>query len=181
VNIVLIGPRGVGKSRVSRHLLYFLKRPLFELDELIVYEEGGLTIPQIVSKKGWAYFRDVEYKVVQKISKMDNIIIDCGGGIVVDLDKNDNEIFSERKARDLKKNGIVFFLNNDINNLLKKIKDDPNRPSLSTEKSFIEIMGKRLPFYERVADYTVNMNKKSKKKATQEILAFLLDGHYLTI
>merc|ERR1712224_755577 len=49
--------RGCGKSSICRRLLAHDKRfKLMSLDDLIVYEES-MSIPEIVSKHSWNYFR----------------------------------------------------------------------------------------------------------------------------
>ncbi len=173
MNIVLIGGRGVGKSGISRRLLIRLKRPIFHLDELIVYEENALSIPEIVEKHGWAYFRDVEYKVAAKAARMKDVIIDCGGGVVVDLDENGNEIFSERKVNALKATGKIFFLNNEISTLEKRIAGDENRPNLSSVAGFREIMERRIPFYRKAADYELNLQNMSRNRAAKKIIKIM--------
>ena len=170
MNIVLIGGRGAGKTGISSQLFNFLKLPIFQLDSLIVYEENGLSIPEIVEKHGWHYFRDVEYRVVYKASKMKNVIIDCGGGVVVDIDENGNEFFSERKVNALKSTGKIFFLNNDIEILEKRITGDNNRPDLSKILSFREIIERRIPFYQKAADYEIYLKNISCKKAAKKII-----------
>ena len=179
MNIVLIGGRGVGKSKISRLLSCKLKRPVFPLDELIVYEENGKSIPEIVEDHDWHYFRDVEYKVAEKVSKLDDAIIDCGGGIIIDLDENGNEYFSERKINALKKTGYIIWLTDDLEYLAKKIQDDPNRPDLSKTKSFMEIMERREPFYRKAADYIYSKKNIRKKRAVKEIIKILQNNNVI--
>lgn len=181
MNIVFIGGRAVGKSKVSRRLMYVTKWPLFQLDELIVYEENGKSIPRIVEEHDWYYFRDIEYKVVNKVSKMNNVILDCGGGVIIDLDKDGNEIYSERKVKALKENGFVIWLHNDIETLAEKIVNDPTRPDLSETKSFYEIMERRIPFYEKACDLKFNMYGHGKKSAAEEIIKILEQKEILNL
>ncbi len=173
MNVAFIGGRASGKSKVSRRLFYVTKKPLFQLDELIVYEQGGMCIPEIVDKHGWNYFRDVEYKVVEKVSSLDNVILDCGGGVIVDLDENGNEIYSQRKISALKSNAFIIWLKLDVSLVAQKIENDSERPKLSDTKSFYEIMERRLPFYERACDMEFDMRGHTKKSAAGEILNFL--------
>jgi shikimate kinase len=77
---------------------------LYSLDDMIV-EEAGMSIPDIVDTRGWAWFRDLEYDVCVKAARLARedasgwTLIDAGGGVVVDLDKNGNETYSQRKVR----------------------------------------------------------------------------------
>ena len=63
MNIVLIGYRGTGKSAVAGILSQKLGWPVLGLDNLIV-EREHCSIPEIVEKFGWDYFRDVESSLV---------------------------------------------------------------------------------------------------------------------
>jgi len=109
MNIVLIGMRGAGKSNISRRLSMLTKRPVLSTDLLIEYENGGKSIPDIIAETNgnWQLFRQMEFEVVQKLSSMDNAIIDCGGGIIVDVADDGTEIYSKRKVDLLKDNGQV--------------------------------------------------------------------------
>ena len=85
MNIVLIGMRGVGKTNIARRVSFLTKRPDMSTDILVEYE-SGLGIPRFVELHGWAAFRQAEYDVIKKLSALDGLIVDGGGGIVVDLD-----------------------------------------------------------------------------------------------
>ena len=94
MNINLIGMRGVGKSNVARRLSVLTKRPVMSTDVLIEYE-SGLPVPQFVESRGWRDFRDLEFTIIAKLAEMDGIIVDCGGGALVDLDAAGDERVEE--------------------------------------------------------------------------------------
>ena len=186
-NLILIGGRGCGKSSVCRRIQAFDKRfKTFVLDDLIVYE-AGMSIPAIVEAHGWRYFRDLEYKVCQKAaSAFDGwTLIDAGGGVVVDLDENGNEMYSERKVEALKANGgKVVFLDRDIEYLCRRIAGDSNRPDLSATASFTEIMERRHPCYSRAADIIIDVGRSAddnerplmkKKRIASRVLRWYYD------
>jgi len=182
MNIILIGMRGAGKSNVSRRLAVLTKRTVLCSDVLIEYESGGKTIAEIVNvDKGapttdsWRAFRDLEHDVVKKIARMDNVIVDCGGGIIVDLDKNGNEIYSKRKVEALKRNGTIVWLKGDIKRLVEKVKNKPERPSLDALKSAEEIMNRRLPFYEKAADVVIDIEGKKRPELAEMIVQIFKD------
>ena len=175
-NLALVGGRGSGKSSITRRILRREKRfMLFSLDDLIRYEEGGRTIPQIVDARGWMYFRDVEHEVTHKVGAFEGrALIDCGGGVVVDLDAEGNEVFSERKVNALKRRGLIVYLQRDPEYLTQRIAGDANRPSLSETQSFAEIMARRDPWYRRAADYVFPCGELGKT----EIVDGVLDWYY---
>ena len=170
MNIVIVGMRGAGKSNVSRRLSVLTKRPVFSTDTMVEYEEGGKSIAEIVDASGgdWHAFRDLEYRVLDKITKLDNIIIDCGGGIVVDLDEDGKEIFSERKVALLKETGPVVFLKGDIKRLVKKVKASSARPSFGEIQEVEAMMTRRQPFYDEAADLIVDIEGGRKRAEIAE-------------
>jgi shikimate kinase len=160
MNIVLIGMRGVGKTNIARRLSFQTKRPVMSTDVLVEYETGQ-AIPEYVAAHGWSAFRDVEYEVLGKLSHLDDLIVDAGGGIVVDLDDG-IEVYSARKVDLLKHHGEVVFLRGDINRLAAKVANDPRRPTLDTMRSAADLMRARRPFYEAAADWTIDVEGKDR-------------------
>ena len=171
-NLALIGGRGCGKSSVAKRLARTNRNfMLFSLDALIRYESGAAHIPEIVNEKEWEGFRELEFEVVEKVSAFSSgALIDCGGGVVVDLNKTGQEVFSQRKVSALKRNSLIVYLERDPDYLLSRIQDDPNRPSLSESDSFIEIMKRRAPWYEQAADLILDCNEQDKSVLAEEIL-----------
>jgi shikimate kinase len=91
---------------------------------MIEYENGGQTIAGFLAESDgdWRPFRDLEFQVVQKVSRLSEVIIDCGGGVVVELDESGREIYSERKVAELKAGGPIVWLSGDIARLAAKAK-----------------------------------------------------------
>lgn len=173
-NLVLVGGRGCGKSGVSRRLQRMEKRfSLFPLDALISYESGGRSIPEIVADQGWHGFRDVERSVVGKVGSMPGgALVDCGGGVVVELDADGNEVYGEGKVAALREHGLVVYLERDPAYLAERIAGDPNRPSLSSAESFFEIMARRDPWYRRAAHLTLPCTGVRKTEIAERVLAW---------
>lgn len=172
MNIVLIGMRRAGKSNVSRRLALRTKRPVLSTDVLIEYDNEGRLIPDIVAANGgdWSEFRELEYQVVRKVARMDGVIVDCGGGVIVDVDKAGQEIFSERKVELLRSCGPIVWLKGDIARLAAKKKHGEKRPTLDAARSAEQIMRDRLPFYERAADLTLDIEGKERPELVEEII-----------
>ncbi|MEO2169547.1 MAG: shikimate kinase [bacterium] len=175
-NLALIGGRGCGKSSIARRVLARDKRfTLWSLDAVISLEAGGKKIPEIVEEQGWHAFRDIEAEVVERLTAFEDWqLLDCGGGIVVDLDDDGNEIFSERKVDALRDNALVIYLKRDLAFLEDRIRNDRNRPDLSITASFAEIMERRDPWY-RTAAHTVIKASGMRKN---EILDAVLEAFY---
>ncbi|MDX1959805.1 MAG: shikimate kinase [Leptospiraceae bacterium] len=154
MNIILVGPRGVGKSKVARKLSKLSGKVLVSTDMIAVYELGGISIPDFIDSKGgdWVKFRELEYSILQKLKDSKGIILDCGGGILFDLDNNGKEIFSERKYNLLRSIGKIVSLNRNKEYLISKVKEDSTRPSLSNQESYSDILDRRKEYYKKSAD-----------------------------
>jgi shikimate kinase len=176
-NIALVGGRGCGKSSVAKRLALCNKHfMLFSLDALIRYEAGGLSIPEIVERDGWARFRELEWYVVQRAAAFQSgAVLDCGGGVVVDLDPMGREMYSERKVGALREHTLIVYLWRGVEALQAKVENDPNRPSLSESESFREIIERRDPWYRQAADLVVDCTDLSKVEITNRVLAWYYD------
>ncbi len=89
---------------------------------------------------------------------MSNIIIDCGGGILVEstAESSTGEIFSERKSQLLHASAQIILLKRDISQILASRPEDPNRPDLGGD--YGNILRCRMLWYEREADYVLDMD-----------------------
>ncbi|MCZ8237306.1 MAG: shikimate kinase [Leptospiraceae bacterium] len=177
-NIALIGPRGVGKSKISKRISKITELPVLSTDSLAVYETGGISISDFVLKhKGdWRPFRDLEFSILQKLSTAQGIILDCGGGILFDVDENGEEILSERKVSILREIAMIIFLDNDIDHLVEKVSSDKTRPTLNTRKNYKDILKFRIPHYKEVAHYRLYLGEMKKEEAAKRIIE-LTDIH----
>jgi shikimate kinase len=113
MNIVLIGYRCAGKTVVGKRLADRLQRRFVDTDDLIESKEGQIS--DIVKSHGWDYFRAMEKKVIEEISKEDNLVIALGGGAVLDPDNVVN----------LERNGLIIWLKADREVLRKRMEQDP--------------------------------------------------------
>lgn len=175
--VSLIGVRGCGKSNVSRRIAAATKRPLLSTDVLIQYDNGGATIEQIATGPGgWHGFRDLEFAVVAKAVAVGNPIIDCGGGVIVDLDQSHHEVFSERKVSLLREAGTVVWLDGDIEQLAAKAAiPSANRPALSDVTSLLDVMRTRMPHYREAADIRIDIDGKSRVEIAREVCVAIDD------
>jgi shikimate kinase len=162
MNLVLIGYRGTGKSAVAAILSGMLGREAFSLDEEIV-REAGMPIAEIVEKRGWPWFRDLEAEIVGRFADRDGAILDTGGGVILRPENTEN----------LRRNGALFWLRASVEKIVERIQGSTERPPLSEGKSFLEeveeVLAQRLPLYRDAADRAIDTDPLSAAEVAEEI------------
>lgn len=166
MNIVLIGYRGTGKSSVGRQLGARLGRELVSTDAEIV-KRVQRTIPEIVAKEGWDYFRDLESDVCGELAVRDQLVIDTGGGTIL----------RAQNVEVLKKNGTMFWLTASVETITKRIGDDNQRPSLTGTKSFIDeiqdVLRARTPKYQEAAHHILATDDRTINQVVEMLLTLV--------
>ena len=142
-NIVLIGMSGSGKTTIGKALSIILNKKLIDIDSYIEKTEGKSILE--IFDKGEARFREIESNAVLKISQDTNSIISTGGGIIK----------KEQNMLELKKNGIVIYIDRPIEMIFNDI-DDSNRPLLKNNKTNLyEMYELRYPLYKKYSDIVI--------------------------
>jgi shikimate kinase len=166
MNVVLIGYRGTGKSTVGLIVAAKLGRMLVSTDAEIV-KLVGQSIPEIVQKNGWEYFRDLETKVCQELAGRTGLVVDTGGGAIL----------RSQNVEILKETGRLFWLTASVSSITERIGQDSQRPSLTGVKSFVDeiedVLRERTPKYQAAADYVIETDGRSVTQVADEILARL--------
>jgi len=163
-NIVLIGFMGSGKSLTSLCLAKHLGKTCVSTDAMIEQREGK-KIAAIFKNCGEDYFRQVEQEVIQEISDKNDIVVDCGGGVVLNPE---NMVL-------LKKSGAVIYLLTSPEMVHERTKHKKHRPLLNVENPLEQIaalLEKRKFFYEQ-ADYVVDTDHKTVEIVAEEIRKIL--------
>ena len=162
MNIVLIGYRGTGKSSVARLLAARTKWPIVSTD-LEIIKKAGMPVPDIIRKRGWDYFRDVESEICKQVGKKDRTIIDTGGGAVL----------RKENVESLRQRGRMFWLTAEVTTVMARIKNNSDRPSLTGKKSYVEeveeVLNERLPLYKAAADHMIPTDDRTIEEIANEI------------
>ncbi len=166
INIALIGFMGVGKTAVGKILAEKLQRKFVELDSLIE-QKAGKSIPAIFQQDGEIAFRELEIEVTKEVSRDKNLIIACGGGIVL------NKINIDR----LRQQSRIVHLSASPEVILKRVSsEEGQRPLLEVDNPALtirELLDFRKPFYERAADIRIDTSKLDTKAVAEQIIGKL--------
>ena len=160
-NIVLVGFMGTGKTMVGKLLATQLKRQRLCLDDMIEWKVGK-PIAKIFQEDGEKFFREVESEIVKAASHDKNVVIDAGGGVVIDMNN----------IKHLKERGIVICLIARPEVIYERTKGSIHRPLLNAPdpvSSIRELLSKREEYYRR-ADYTVDTSDISPEEIVSKIL-----------
>jgi len=165
MNISFIGYRCSGKSTVSEQLEKMIGWKKIEVDREIE-NYYGMNIPQIIEKFGWKKFRDTESKLIKENSQLDNIILDLGGGAVL----NENNI------KNIKKNGLIIFLNCKPELIKERLEKSYYRPpltNLTIEDEIKKVLGERLPLYNKYSNYSINTDSLTIEQTVNLSIYFI--------
>ena len=154
MNIVLIGMPGCGKTTVGRIISKLLNIELVDSDDIIIRKRRSL-IPKIIAEIGEKGFRKLESDVIKEISKKDNCIIATGGGAII----------NDQNVENLKKNGILIFIDRDIN----RIRPRENRPLTNSREKLMKIYVERYPMYLKAADIHIKADISASETAKEII------------
>ena len=168
MNIAFIGYRCSGKTSISRALSLKLKWKRVELDREIE-KKYKKSIPQIVKEYGWEEFRKTESNLIEKYSSYKNIILDLGGGAILNKDNISN----------VKKTSIIIFLECSIETIIYRLKNSYFRPPLTDlklEEEAIKVYTDRLPLYKEYSDYIINSESLSIDQSSSLSLFYLLEN-----
>lgn len=166
MNIYLVGFMGTGKTEVAKELAQQLKMKYVEMDDIIEKKEEK-TITKIFQEDGEAYFREIEKEVAYDISKEDNQVISCGGGVVLDSEN----------IKNFRNSGTIVCLWAEADIIYERTKNQLHRPVLNVKdpkKKINDLLTLRKPFYEK-ADFKVDTSNLNIKEIAEKIIGLTKD------
>jgi len=152
---------GVGKSTLGKVLSLKLNSKFIDVDKLIEKREK-MSIQNIFKAKDEKYFREIEEKITLEVLDTFPAVIALGGGA-----------FINRNIRDkVLKRSISFWLDSNINTLLKRMSNKKKRPLIDKESpkaELIKLYAKRKDAY-KMADHKIDCSKYTKNEIIKQIL-----------
>lgn len=138
-NIALIGMPGCGKTRVGEQLAARLGRRHVDIDREIE-RRIGCTCAECIEREGEAAFRKHETMVLGEVASRSELVISCGGGIVM----------REENRPLLHQNSHIVMLNRPLGDLAHKGRPITARDGIAT------LAETRMPRYRAWADTIVD-------------------------
>lgn len=152
-NFFLVGLMGAGKTTVGRALARLTGKRFLDSDHEIE-ARTGVRVPVIFEIEGEAGFRAREAEVIDELTRLDDIVLATGGGVVM------NPVNREC----LKRSGLVIYLRANVDDLYLRTCHDKNRPLLQTanpKAKLQELYEIRDPLYREVADLVIDTSSQS--------------------
>lgn len=161
LNISLIGMPSCGKSTISKMLGKLLNKEIIDTDDKIV-EEIQMPISSFLNKDNESDFRDIESKVIDEVSKLNNIIISTGGGVIKRKENIDR----------LRRNGLIIFIDRDLHLL----QSTSSRPLSSNKTDLEKLYNERYPIYKQSCDYIIKNNNN-----IEDVIKKIIEVYYENI
>lgn len=164
-NLFLVGMMGAGKTTVGRILARRLGRRFIDSDEEIE-TRCGVRIPVIFEIEGEDGFRARECGVIDDLTALEGIVLATGGGAVL----------APENRRVLAGRGTVVYLRALPADLLRRVRNDRNRPLMMTPDPLgrlEELYERRDPLYREVADVVVETGRQKVQVLARQLLEVL--------
>lgn len=158
----MIGMPGAGKSTVG---VVLAKRQGFQFvdSDLVIQEETGMLLHEIIEKEGDDGFRQTENRINASL-KVKHSVIATGGSV----------IYGQEAMRHLKEIGTVVYLKLSYESIAERLGDLKERGvTLKQGQTLRQLYEERVPLYERYADMTLDCENKSIREIVAEIGARL--------
>lgn len=159
-NIVLIGMPGAGKSTVG---VVLAKHAGFQFvdSDLVIQQQTGMLLHEIITKEGDNGFRQVENRINASLQAKHSVIA-TGGSV----------IYGREAMKHLREIGTVVYLRLSCESIADRLGDLKERGvTLREGQTLQELYDERVPLYERYADVTVDCEKKEIREIVAEISA----------
>jgi len=163
--IFLVGMMGAGKTTIGRGLARALGREFIDLDHELE-SRCGVRVPVIFEIEGEGGFRKREAAALDHCTQRRGIVLATGGGAVL----------APENRRLLRQRGVVVYLRASVDELFRRTNRDRNRPLLANPDprgTLRDLMTKREPLYEEVADLIVDTGTMPVAHLVKSLLPLL--------
>ncbi|GLI32682.1 shikimate kinase [Desulforhabdus amnigena] len=164
--IALIGFRATGKSLVGKILAMKTHWPLVDMDKELIASLGQ-DIDSYVRTYGWESFREAESKLLHALAERERLVVSTGGGVI------ERTVNREK----LKEQFFVVWLRASPETIHARLLQDPetgaNRPPLThlpMENEIEEVLRRRAPLYEEIADLILDTDDASPEELVSRII-----------
>ncbi len=166
MNIALIGMMGTMKTSVGKVLAKKTNMRFLDTDAEYV-KRSRMSINETFERKGEAFFREEERKIVKDAATESKAVIACGGGVPLD----------ERNISALKASSKIVLLTATAERIYERTANNTSRPLLKNGglERIKTLMAERKNAYESAADITVDTTDMLPEAVADRIIGILSD------
>lgn len=163
-NIILIGMPGCGKSTVGVVLAKAAGYRFLDSD-LLIQEQEGMLLPEIISERGLDGFAQTENRINASINA-EKTVIATGGSV----------IYGEDAMKHFKEIGLVVYIRLPYEQIKRRLGDLTKRGvSIRPGQSLRELYDERAPLYEKYADIIVDEDNLDISDTALRIAGLAMD------
>ena len=164
-NVVLIGMPGSRKSTVGVVLAKVLGYRFVDSD-LVIQEEEGKLLHEIISERGMEGFLEVENKINSSLT-LEKSVIATGGSV----------IYGEQAMEHLREIGTIVYLKLPYRNLRRRLGNLKDRGVvLKPGQTLKGLYEERTPLYEKYADLVVDEENMGIRDTVEKVVCVLKKG-----
>lgn len=161
--IFLVGMMGAGKSTVGKRVADALGWDFLDTDAMVA-ESVGMSIPEIFSRKGEAFFREAEKVALARAGERERVVVATGGGAVL---AGENWRVMETEG------SLSVYLEASVSTLTRQVAGSGERPLLSGGPGKLaDILRARKPFYRR-ASQTIRVDGRTPAEVAAMVIWLL--------
>ncbi|MBU1140498.1 MAG: shikimate kinase [Proteobacteria bacterium] len=165
-NIALIGMAGAGKSSVGSELASLLGLAFVDVD-ILIEEDQGLPLQEVLKASGLQGFRVLEEKILLSLNRQNHVIATGGSAI-----------YSDAGMKHLKKTAYLVLLDVALPVLEQRVGDFAERGLVKEgSQSFAQLFAERQPLYRNHADLIVPCTDRSVADVCRFIQDWWQQGH----
>lgn len=158
-NIVLIGMPGCGKSTIGVVLAKTVGKTFIDTDLLIQEQEGEL-LQNIINEKGNDYFKELEERILTELHTS-NSVISTGGSAV----------YYEKAMAYLRGQGTVVYIQLPLAVIEERLDNISTRGiTLAPGETIADLYNRRIPLYEGEADLVIPAENLTVEQTIEVIL-----------
>ena len=162
MNVILIGMPGCGKSTCGVLVAKSMCKSFLDTD-LLIQQNEGMKLSEIINKKGVEGFNEAERNSVLTLYTK-NCIIATGGSMV----------YHDDAMKKLKEDGVVIYLEISFKNMMRRIRNFKSRGVVLKEGYTPKDMyDERTTLYKKYADIVIDVNKNSIDNTVEAIITAL--------
>lgn len=163
-NIVLIGMPGAGKSTVGVILAKVLGKNFIDSD-LLIQEQEGMLLKDIIMKVGQQGYIDIENQVNSDIF-VENTVIATGGSVV----------YCPEAMKHFSNTSKIVYIKLSYDTINKRLGNIKQRGVvLREEQTLLDLYEERIPLYEKYAQITVDAEGLGIEELMERICAEVKD------